>query len=180
MKKKKLPEYFEEYDDKEKLPKKDKLPKCLELSKEDKQWYLDNYDYLEEGQVEFFTEMLITQEDCDEFPSTITDDLWGTNKDERILVYEMYFLDHRTVNDIQFHVSYSRRHIHEIIKMLRDNIDYDSDLIRDKILKLHFIDGVPLSKVGSEFGCEEKYIYKVLYDYFLKVFKYKLDKIKRV
>ncbi len=88
-------------------------------------------------------------------------------KSERRIIYELYFLDKRPVEDIAYHVSYSTAQIYNIINQLKNNID-SSNLVRDKILKLHFVEEKPYAVIIEECNTDKYYLTRVIQTYLRK------------
>jgi predicted DNA-binding protein YlxM (UPF0122 family) len=86
------------------------------------------------------------------------EDIWGTSKSEKRLIYELYFLDDMDVNEIIYHISYSRRQVFRIIKKLRDEIDnYCNTKLTKDILRLHFIYKLYYEEISNILNCDAEY-----------------------
>ena len=89
------------------------------------------------------------------------------NKSHRRLVYELYFLDGKDVQQILSCVKYEKTNIYDIIDRLKSNIkDYEGK--KRDILELHFIEEVNnLADIAEILGANRTYTYSVVSDYLI-------------
>jgi len=89
---------------------------------------------------------------------------YSDNKSKYELIFELYFLDHRSLDEINYHISYGRRHIARIIRMFKDNVKpYKGN--KGKILRLLFVERESLSDIRQKVNVSNSYILKVIKDY---------------
>ena len=88
------------------------------------------------------------------------------NRSYIAVIYEMYFLDNKSSEEIAFHIPHSVRQIQYIIKNMKDKIKkVGTTDIKFNILKEHFINRVPIHDIPNKTNTNKSYVTKVINDY---------------
>lgn len=101
-------------------------------------------------------------DDCDRYSEPFS---WGSGKSNARLIYELYFLDRKSVRGyITCYVNLSSAKIFDIVKRMRRSIVNDGTL-KSKILHLHFHKGKSPSQIKRYLKCSQAYVYEVIDSY---------------
>ena len=86
------------------------------------------------------------------------------NKSKKRIIYELYFLDRKSVDEIQYHINVHESYIYKVVRKLRNNISkYTDGKIKD-VLTMHFIEGWSLSEIYDFYDSDEN-IFHYVSDY---------------
>ncbi len=83
---------------------------------------------------------------------------------ERLLIYQMFFLDGNSKSYISKYVSMSKQGIGKLIKRLVNNIPKNPTK-KSRILQLHFLDNYSITDIASELNTSYVYVSQVINDY---------------
>lgn len=104
-----------------------------------------------------------------DFNNKGADYVWGNTTSPHLLIYQMYFLDKKSISEISKYVPHSIRNIQHIIKTLKDNIEDKSyTILQKKILRLHFIEEVLPFRIQFKLRCGERTVYEYIASHLLK------------
>ena len=91
---------------------------------------------------------------------------YGTNKSNKRIVYELYFLEQMKTDQISYHVDISKRQIQNIIKKLKDStVDDRYTFLQSKVLKSHFLDFNSLEDISYLYDANLRNIYDIINTY---------------
>jgi hypothetical protein len=145
-------------------PKRDK---CTHLCKKAEEYV--NQDYTPPTVDKYFGNIdhtILDGADSDLFKSLDSFDEvvdYGTNKTTRRLVYELYFLDKKSVDYISCYVPSSKESIQEFVDELIN------DARGNKILELHFVEGYNnISNIARKLKVTRQYISAYIRKYLTK------------
>ena len=83
-------------------------------------------------------------------------------RNEKILVYEMHFIDKLSANEIAFHTIMTEEDVLKIINKLKDSVTLNSPKKKDNILRLHFLEGYTLTQSARIVGVSKPYSHDVI------------------
>jgi len=87
----------------------------------------------------------------------------GTTKSYVMIIYEMYFLDHRSPSEISYHIPYGIRYIQYIVKAFKKRInETGTTKIKLKVLKEHFINNTPVKDIPRKLKVDRSYVLKII------------------
>jgi predicted DNA-binding protein YlxM (UPF0122 family) len=91
---------------------------------------------------------------------------YGVTTPNKFLVYQLYFLDKKSVSEISYHVSIGRRQIQNIIRKLKNEIDgLELTKLQRKVMIAHFRDLKSLEEISKIYRAHLGNIYDIIGTY---------------
>ncbi len=87
---------------------------------------------------------------------------FGVSTPNKILVYQMYFIDGKSTDEIAYHVNISKKQIYLIIQRLKEVDSESLTKAQQKILRCHFLEKMSVMDIEKRFGLNRKSIYNTL------------------
>lgn len=94
---------------------------------------------------------------------------WGSSASNNKLIYELYFLDRKSIRYISCYINLSVRRIQQIVHKFRSGIEEFSGM-RSKILFAHFSElESNKGKIASSLAVTDRYVQAVIRDYLMEM-----------
>jgi PP-loop superfamily ATP-utilizing enzyme len=92
-------------------------------------------------------------------------DWYECNKPESRIVYEMYILDRRSIDDILFHIKLEKSEVEYVLDKLRNNFKNKENSRVRRILEAHFVHRKKVTKIARQEQVMHSYVSKIINKY---------------